>query len=113
MLQPRRIFSSPGGITASTFLANVHRTESRARNNEGTKAAAPHALEDMIRVNHFGSRPIDIPKVIANPAITPKLEPAPIEPAPKDPVKATEAVPSPTSAFRETNLLRFRGIAIF
>ena len=47
----------------------------------------------MIPAHQPGSQPIDIPEVIPNPPITPKREPAPIEPAPKDPVMALETVP--------------------
>ena len=37
----------------------------------------------MIRAHQPGSQPIDIPEVIPNPAVVPKQEPAPREPAPK------------------------------
>ena len=37
----------------------------------------------MIRAHQPGSQPIDIPEVIPNPAVVPKQEPAPKEPAPK------------------------------
>jgi hypothetical protein len=47
----------------------------------------------MIRAHQPGSQPIDIPEVIPNPAVVPKQEPAPEEPAPKKPVKAPEKVP--------------------
>jgi hypothetical protein len=39
-----------------------------------------------------GSQPIDIPEVIPNPAVVPKQEPTPKEPAPKGPVKVPERV---------------------
>jgi hypothetical protein len=47
----------------------------------------------MIRADQPGSQPIDIPEVIPNPAVVPKREPAPKEPARKDPVKVPEKVP--------------------
>jgi hypothetical protein len=46
----------------------------------------------MIRAHQPGSQPIDIPEVIPNPAVVPKHEPAPKEPAPKNPVKVPEKV---------------------
>ena len=46
----------------------------------------------MIRAHQPGSQPIDIPEVIPNPAVVPKQEPAPKEPAPKNPVKVPERV---------------------
>jgi hypothetical protein len=46
----------------------------------------------MIRAHQPGSQPIDIPEVIPNPAVVPKQEPAPKEPAPKNPVKVPEKV---------------------
>jgi hypothetical protein len=46
----------------------------------------------MIRAHQPGSQPIDIPEVIPNPAVVPKPEPAPSEPAPRDPVKVPEKV---------------------
>ena len=46
----------------------------------------------MIRAHQPGSQPIDIPEVIPNPAVVPKPEPAPREPAPKEPVKVPEKV---------------------
>jgi hypothetical protein len=48
----------------------------------------------MIRAHQPGSQPIDIPEVIPNPAVVPKQEPAPKEPAPKNPVKVPEKVPA-------------------
>ena len=48
----------------------------------------------MIRAHLPGSQPIDIPEVIPNPAVVPKQEPAPKEPAPKNPVKVPEKVPA-------------------
>jgi len=48
----------------------------------------------MIRAHQPGSQPIDIPEVIPNPAIVPKQEPAPKEPAPQKPVKVPEKVPA-------------------
>jgi hypothetical protein len=47
----------------------------------------------MIRAHQPGSQPIDIPEVIPNPAVVPKQEPAPKEPAPKNPVKVPEKIP--------------------
>ena len=46
----------------------------------------------MIRAHQPGSQPIDIPEVIPNPAVVPKQEPVPKEPAPKQPVKVPEKV---------------------
>jgi hypothetical protein len=46
----------------------------------------------MIRAHQPGSQPIDIPEVIPNPAVVPKQEPVPKEPAPKEPVKVPEKV---------------------
>ena len=46
----------------------------------------------MIRAHQPGSQPIDIPEVIPNPAVVPKQEPVPKEPAPKEPVKVAEKV---------------------
>jgi hypothetical protein len=46
----------------------------------------------MIRAHQPGSQPIDIPEVIPNPAVVPKQEPAPKEPAPKTPVNVPEKV---------------------
>ena len=48
----------------------------------------------MIRAHQPGPQPIDIPEVIPNPAVVPKPEPAPREPAPKEPVKIPEKVPA-------------------
>jgi hypothetical protein len=48
----------------------------------------------MIHAHQPGSQPIDIPEVIPNPAVTPKQEPAPKEPAPKNPIKIPEKVPA-------------------
>jgi hypothetical protein len=48
----------------------------------------------MIRAHQPGSQPIDIPEVIPNPAVVPKQEPAPNEPAPKEPVRVPEKVPA-------------------
>jgi hypothetical protein len=46
----------------------------------------------MISAHQPGSQPIDIPEVIPNPAVVPKQEPAPKEPAPKNPVKVPEKI---------------------
>jgi hypothetical protein len=46
----------------------------------------------MIRTHQPGSQPIDIPEVIPNPALVPKQEPTPKEPARKEPVKVPEKV---------------------
>jgi hypothetical protein len=46
----------------------------------------------MIRAHQPGSQPIDIPEVIPNPAVVPKQEPAPREPAPREAVKIPEKV---------------------
>ena len=46
----------------------------------------------MMRAHQPGSQPIDIPEVIPNPAIVPRQEPAPKEPAPNAPVKVPEKV---------------------
>jgi hypothetical protein len=48
----------------------------------------------MIRAHQPGSQPIDIPEVIPNPAVVPKQDPAPKEPAPQKPVKVPEKVPA-------------------
>jgi hypothetical protein len=48
----------------------------------------------MRRAHQPGSQPIDIPEVIPNPAVVPKPEPTPREPAPKEPVKIPEKVPA-------------------
>ena len=37
----------------------------------------------MIHAHQPGSQPIDIPEVIPNPAVVPRQQPAPKEPAPK------------------------------
>jgi hypothetical protein len=44
----------------------------------------------VICAHQPGSQPIDIPEVIPNPAVVPKQEPTPKEPAPKKPVNAPE-----------------------
>ena len=44
----------------------------------------------MIRAHQPGSQPIDIPEVIPNPAVVPRQQPAPKEPAPKNPVNEPE-----------------------
>jgi hypothetical protein len=46
-----------------------------------------------IRADQPGSKPIDIPEQIPNPATVPEREPAPRSPAPKEPVKVPEKVP--------------------
>jgi hypothetical protein len=46
----------------------------------------------MIRAHQPGSQPIDIPEVVPNPAVVPKQEPVPKEPAPKKPVNLPERV---------------------
>jgi hypothetical protein len=48
----------------------------------------------MIHAHQPGSQPIDIPEVIPNPAVVPRQDPAPTEPAPKNPVKEPEKVPA-------------------
>src|SRR5215211_4749236 len=48
----------------------------------------------MIHAHQPGSQPIDIPEVIPNPAVVPRQEPAPKQPAPKNPVKEPEKVPA-------------------
>ena len=48
----------------------------------------------MIRAHQPGSQPIDIPEVVPNPAVVPKPERAPRDPAPKGPVKVPEKVPA-------------------
>ena len=57
----------------------------------------------MIHAHQPGSQPIDIPEVIPNPAVTPKQEPAPKEPAPKNPVKIPEKVPAGYAATPEVH----------
>ena len=46
----------------------------------------------MIRAHQPGSEPIDIPETIPNPVVVPT--PTPTEPAPKEPVRIPEKVPS-------------------
>ncbi|MFZ2555882.1 MAG: hypothetical protein WAX57_03500 [Minisyncoccia bacterium] len=46
----------------------------------------------MIRADQPGSNPLDIPEQIPNPVYFPKTEPAPQEPAPKQPVRVPERV---------------------
>jgi len=46
----------------------------------------------MVHAHQPGSRPIDIPEVIPNPAVVPRREPSPKEPTPKEPVKVPEKV---------------------
>jgi hypothetical protein len=46
----------------------------------------------MIHAHQPGSQPIDIPEVIPNPAVVPKRERSPKEPAPKEPVRIPEKV---------------------
>lgn len=60
----------------------------------------------MIRAHQPGSQPIDIPEVIPNPAVVPKPEPAPREPAPKGPVKVPEKVPARYQTISGTSGLR-------
>jgi hypothetical protein len=48
----------------------------------------------VIRAHQPGSEPIDIPETIPNPVVVPKPKPTPIEPAPKEPVRIPEKVPS-------------------
>ena len=48
----------------------------------------------MIRAHQPGSEPIDIPETIPNPVVLPKPTPNPREPAPKEPVRTPEKVPS-------------------
>jgi hypothetical protein len=48
----------------------------------------------MIHAHQPGSEPIDIPEAIPNPAVVPRHEPAPKQPAPKNPVKEPEKVPA-------------------
>jgi hypothetical protein len=48
----------------------------------------------MRRAHQPGSQPIDIPEVIPNPAVVPKPERPPREPAPKEPVKIPGKVPA-------------------
>ena len=48
----------------------------------------------MIRAHQPGSEPIDIPETIPNPVVVPKPTPTPTEPAPKQPVRIPEKVPS-------------------
>jgi len=47
----------------------------------------------VIHAQQPGSKPIDIPEAIPNPAVVPKEEPVPNEPLPEEPVKVPEAVP--------------------
>jgi hypothetical protein len=48
----------------------------------------------VIRAHQPGSEPIDIPETIPNPVVVPKPTPTPTEPAPKEPVRFPEKVPS-------------------
>jgi hypothetical protein len=48
----------------------------------------------VIRAHQPGSEPIDIPETIPNPIVVPKPTPTPTEPAPKEPVRTPEKVPS-------------------
>jgi hypothetical protein len=48
----------------------------------------------MRRAHQPGSQPIDIPEVIPNPAVVPRPERPPREPAPKEPVKIPGKVPA-------------------
>ena len=48
----------------------------------------------MIRAHQPGAVPIDIPEAIPNPVIVPEPNPAPKEPAPREPVKVPEKVPT-------------------
>jgi len=48
----------------------------------------------VIRAHQPGSEPIDIPETIPNPVVLPKPTPNPREPAPKEPVRTPEKVPS-------------------
>jgi hypothetical protein len=46
----------------------------------------------MNRAHQPGSQPIAIPEVVPNPAVVPREEPMPKEPAPKEPVKVPDKV---------------------
>jgi hypothetical protein len=48
----------------------------------------------VIRAHQPGSEPINIPETIPNPVVVPKPTPTPTEPAPKEPVRFPEKVPS-------------------
>jgi len=48
----------------------------------------------VIRAHQPGSEPIDIPETIPNPVVVPKPTPTPTEPAPKEPIRFPEKVPS-------------------
>jgi hypothetical protein len=48
----------------------------------------------MIHAHQPGSQPIDIPEVMPNPAVVPTQEPAPKQPAPKNPIKEPEKIPA-------------------
>jgi hypothetical protein len=56
----------------------------------------------MIHAHQPGSQPIDIPEVIPNPAVVPRQQPAPKEPAPKNPVNEPEKVPAAVFVARLT-----------
>ena len=47
-----------------------------------------------IRADQPGSKPIEIPEQIPNPAVVPESEPAPRTPAPRDPVKVPVKEPA-------------------
>jgi len=48
----------------------------------------------VIRAHQPGSEPINIPETIPNPVVVPRPTPTPTEPAPKEPVRIPEKVPS-------------------
>jgi len=48
----------------------------------------------MISAHQPGSRPIDIPEVVPNPAVVPNEEPVREKPEPKKPVKTPQTVPA-------------------
>jgi hypothetical protein len=66
----------------------------------------------MIRAHQPGSEPIDIPETIPNPVVVPKPTPTPTEPAPKEPVRFPEKVPSSgvSTGRREVLSKRSRGV---
>jgi hypothetical protein len=66
----------------------------------------------VIRAHQPGSEPINIPETIPNPVVVPKPTPTPTEPAPKEPVRFPEKVPSSgvSTGRREVLSKRSRGV---
>jgi hypothetical protein len=62
----------------------------------------------VIRAHQPGSEPIDIPETIPNPVVVPKPTPTPTEPAPKEPVRFPEKVPSSGASTAKVSSGRFQ-----